>query len=159
MPPEESIQTLHVRAGAMRDMVTIAAYHIRLALETEQRRLDPYSVSAGVRATLEDPAKGMYLVAEIGERVIGYAMLTREWSDWRNGDVWWIQTVYVHESFRRQGVCRALFDESARLARQAGAVMLRLHIDAANASARAAYDKLGFAAIPFSVMEKQVPKD
>ena len=115
-------EDLIVRRATIKDAVTLAAYNIHMALETENKRLDPYVVSAGVRNALEDERKGIYLVADLNGRVIGQLLITREWSDWRNGDIWWIQSVYVHPEFRKQGVFTRLHEQAERDANEEGAV-------------------------------------
>ena len=151
-------QPIHVRRAELKDAVTIAAYNIHMALETEHKRLDPYTVSAGVRNALEDEGKGIYYVAEVGERVIGQLMITHEWSDWRNGDVWWIQSVYVHKDFRKQGVFKRLFAEAEAGAKAAGAVMIRLYVETDNAGAQKSYANLGMTMTSYAVMEKPLAK-
>lgn len=150
--------TFTLRRGEMRDNVSISAYNIRLALETEGKRLDPYTVSAGVKAALEDPSKGVYYVALVGERVVGQLMITREWSDWRNGWIWWVMSVYVNEEFRKQGVFKALFAYAEREARNAEAAMLRLYVERENAKAQSVYKALGMEMTSYGVMEKALPR-
>ena len=129
-----------------------------MALETERRQLDPDRVGEGVRALLNDPAKGVYYVAEAGpdgaRKVVGQLLLTYEWSDWRNGTFWWIQSVYVHESSRGQGVFRALFRHIHDLAKSTSGVCgLRLYMDAHNGRARQAYDRLGLKQTNYEMFE------
>jgi GNAT superfamily N-acetyltransferase len=150
---------LIIRRGGLRDAVTIAAYNIRMALETEQKRLDPYTVSAGVRAVIEDDSLGHYFVADIGGRVIGQLMVTFEWSDWRNGSIWWVQSVYVHPEFRKTGVFRRLLAGTVAAARAAGAVMVRLYVENDNTIAQTAYARLGLEKAPYAVMEMPLPKE
>ncbi len=119
-----------------------------MALETERRRLDIQRVRDGVKGLLSDPAKGAYFLAEIDNNgtptIVGQLLITYEWSDWRNGNFWWIQSVYVTEGFRGQGVFRALFNHIDALAKARKDVCgLRLYVDADNASARKTYERLG----------------
>lgn len=134
-----------------RDLLTQWAQ--AMAWETERRRLDPDSVRAGIAAGLTDAAKARYFIAmddaatarseTIGVPV-GTLMLTTEWSDWRNGDWWWIQSVYVPPEQRRRGVFAALFRHVEQLARQApGVVGLRLYVERHNATAQRTYATLG----------------
>src|SRR5437016_1500829 len=99
----------------------IAEFNSRLAWETEQRRLDPGPLRAGVAALLHDAAKGKYLLAESGSNsqlaIAGQLSITYEWSDWRNGNFWWIQSVYVDKTLRGRGVFSALFDRVLTLAK------------------------------------------
>ncbi len=129
-----------------------------MALETERRQLDTGRVQQGVRALLNDPAKGIYFVAETGpdatRTVVGQLLLTYEWSDWRNGTFWWIQSVYVREAARGQGVFRALFQHVHDLARTTpGVCGLRLYMDAHNGRARQAYDRLGLKQTNYEMFE------
>jgi ribosomal protein S18 acetylase RimI-like enzyme len=96
-----------------------------------------------VAAMFEDRSKGFYLVAELGGRVVGQLMVITEWSDWRNGQWWWIQSVYVAPEARRRGVFRALFAEVSARARAAAARGLRLYVGRENTGAQATYSALG----------------
>jgi GNAT superfamily N-acetyltransferase len=146
---------LTIRKADTRDAQVVAEFNLLLALETEDLRLDADCVSAGVTALLNDPAKGLYFVAESGGRVAGQVMITYEWSDWRNGNLWWLQSVYVKHEFRGQGVFRALFRHVEELARQDKHVWgLRLYMHAENARARRSYEQLGMGQTPYVVFEK-----
>ena len=129
-----------------------------MAWETEQRRLDISRVQAGVAALLSDSAKGTYFLAETekeGETVVaGQLLITYEWSDWRNGNFWWIQSVYVSEEFRARGIFGALFDHIQRLARARKDVCgLRLYMDAHNDGARRTYERLGLQPTNYEMFE------
>ena len=115
-----------------------------MAQETEDKPLDRDLLTRGVAAVFDDPARGFYLVAErAGERA-GCLLITREWSDWRCGDWWWIQSVYVLPAVRRHGVFRALYDHVDAQARATpGVVGLRLYVEWENARAQATYRALG----------------
>ena len=116
--------------------------------------MDPACVKAGVAALLADPAKGIYFVAEANGVVAGQLMITYEWSDWRNGNLWWIQSVYVSQEFRRKGVFRALFKYLEGLARsQKDVRSLRLYMHADNAAARRSYENLGMHWTKYEVFE------
>ena len=91
------------------DVPQVADYNIALCRETEHRDLDPETVLAGVARFIGEPGNGRYFVAERDGEVVGQTALTYEWSDWRNGEFWWIQSVYVHPDHRGSGVFRALF--------------------------------------------------
>jgi GNAT superfamily N-acetyltransferase len=128
-----------------------------LAAETENLRLDPDRVRTGVAALLKDPAKGLYYVAEVDGTIAGQVMITYEWSDWRNGNIWWLQSVYVKQEFRRRGVFGALFKYLEDLARQRPDVCgLRLYMHADNARARQSYERLGMKHTPYEVFELAV---
>ena len=128
--------------------------NLRLALETERRQLDPATVAAGVNALLADAAKGIYFVAEADGQPVGQLLITREWSDWRNGDFWWIQSVYVMEPFRGRGIFRALFEHVHALAKACHDVCgLRLYVEANNSRAQEAYCRLGLTKTDYELFE------
>src|SRR5687768_12424688 len=112
-----------IRRAEPRDAPAVAEFNRLLAWETEHKRLDPPVLARGVERLLADPAKGFYLVAEAGGAMVGQVMATFEWSDWRDGWFWWVQSVYVRDDYRRAGVFRALFAELVRRARAAGDVV------------------------------------
>ncbi len=140
-----SPHTLLIHDAAPDDAPVIARFNEAMALETEHRRLDPDTVLAGTRALMERPAFGRYFVARVHDAVIGQAMVTYEWSDWRNGVIWWLQSVYIAPEHRRRGVFRALLAHIESAARQSpDAVGLRLYVETANHPALATYQRLGF---------------
>jgi ribosomal protein S18 acetylase RimI-like enzyme len=96
-----------------------------------------------VEALLADPSRGRYYVAEAGGETVGQLLVTTEWSDWRNAEVWWIQSVYVSRRHRREGIYRALHDEVREAARSSGAAGLRLYVDRDNRAAKETYETLG----------------
>jgi ribosomal protein S18 acetylase RimI-like enzyme len=133
-----------IRRGEPRDAATIADFNRRMAWETEHKQLDADVLARGVARVFNDAAKGFYLVAELAGEVVGQLMVTYEWSDWRDGWIWWIQSVYVREDCRRQGIFRSLHDEAIRLARASGDVVgVRLYVERENARAQATYERLG----------------
>jgi GNAT superfamily N-acetyltransferase len=92
--------------------------------------------------------------------VAGQLMITYEWSDWRNGNIWWIQSVYVKPEFRRAGVFRALFHHLESLAKtQEDVCMLRLYMHAENTRARQSYERLGMSRTKYEVFELDVRKE
>jgi GNAT superfamily N-acetyltransferase len=136
------------------DAPVIAEFNAQLALETEQRRLDLERVRQGVLALLRDPAKGAYYLADVDGKVVGQLLITYEWSDWRNGNFWWIQSVFVEKAFRERGVFRALFAHVRKLAEtQPDVCGLRLYMDAHNSRARQAYERLGLQRTNYEVFE------
>ena len=134
-----------------------------MAWETEHKQLDPALIHAGVAAGIADPAKARYFVAMrdatlAGHETVGIAvgtlMLTREWSDWRNGDWWWIQSVYVAPEHRRRGVFAAMYRHVETLARATPEVIgLRLYVERANATAQRTYAALGMQDAGYAVYE------
>jgi len=135
-----------VRPAARADAETITAFNCELARESEGLALDPAVVATGVQAVFDDPGRGVYYVAEIDGRPVGQVMTTQEWTDWRNGWFWWIQSVYVEPHSRRRGVFRALYRHVTSLARERGDVRgLRLYVVQTNARAIDTYVRLGMA--------------
>jgi GNAT superfamily N-acetyltransferase len=136
-----------IREATPDDAPVIVEFNRRLAWESEHKRLDPALIGPGVAEALRRPELARYFVAERpGETdgVIGQMMITYEWSDWRNGLFWWIQSVYVRDDARRGGVFRALYDHVAGLARRTPRTCgLRLYVEHENAAALATYVKLG----------------
>ena len=148
---------VHVRDAVLEDCETIASFQERMALATEERRLDPELVRAGVRNALQDPERGSYLVAELDGRIVGSLFLTTEWSDWRNGWFWWIQSVWVDEDCRRRGVYRALHDAVRDRARSRGDVTgIRLYVERNNARAQMTYRSLGMGETAYRLFEEEV---
>lgn len=146
-----------IRRGEPRDAATIADFNARMAWETEHKRLDPELVGPGVRRVFESDARGFYLVAERDAEIVGQLMVTYEWSDWRNGWVWWIQSAYVREDARRLGVFRALYAAVESHARAADDVVgLRLYVEKANARAQSTYRQLGMDDAGYLVFEQML---
>ncbi|MEO7052974.1 MAG: GNAT family N-acetyltransferase [Rhodanobacter sp.] len=134
---------LLIRAATTTDIADLANWNQAMAWETEHRRLDPELVRRGVAGVLEQPRRGFYLVAEHDGLAVGSLLLTYEWSDWRCGDFWWIQSVYVAPAARRGGVFRALYAAVQQRATAAGAVGLRLYVETENQRAQQTYAGLG----------------
>ena len=152
-----------IRDAEPADGDLLAHWALAMALETEHRQLDADTVRAGVAAGIADPAKARYFIAMhdmalAGRETIGSAigtlMVTREWSDWRNGDWWWIQSVYVVPQQRRQGVFAALYRHVEQQARATpGVVGLRLYVERDNAAAQATYATLGMREAGYRIFE------
>ena len=146
-----------IRAARPEDGPTLADYNSRMAEETEGKALDPELIGPGVAAVLADPTKGKYWVAVAGEQIIGQIMVTYEWSDWRNGNIWWIQSVYVHTDWRRKGVFSALYRHVESLAAaEPGAICLRLYVEENNHRAQQTYEALGMVNPSYLVMESML---
>jgi GNAT superfamily N-acetyltransferase len=146
--------TWTIRDARESDAAILAEYNAAMAAETEGKTLDPAIVGPGVSALLADRSMGRYWVAEVDGRVIGQLMVTYEWSDWRNGTIWWIQSVYVHPDWRRKGVFSALYHRVESLAAAApGVIGLRLYVDADNSRAQQTYAALGMVISDYRVME------
>jgi GNAT superfamily N-acetyltransferase len=145
---------MKIRKARLTEALVIADFNTRLAWETEQLKLDAKTILRGVRAALKDSTKGTYFVAEHDGAVVGQLLITLEWSDWRNGNFWWIQSVYVAAAHRQSGVFRALFHHVQKLARARRDVCgLRLYVEQHNDRAQRAYAKLGMAKTHYEVFE------
>ena len=142
-----------VRNAEPTDWATIAEFNRALAAETEDKDLDWDILCTGVRRLLEDAAKGRYFIAEIDGRIVGTTMITYEWSDWRDGWIWWIQSVYVHPDCRGRGVFSRLYRHVAALAATEDVRAVRLYVLKSNERARATYLKLGMYESGYTVLE------
>lgn len=134
-----------VREATEADLEALVEGNLGVATETEDKQLDRATLTAGVAAGLADRGKARYFVAELDGRVAGMCMITYEWSDWRNGWIWWFQSVYVWAAYRRRGVFRAICEHVKATAEQEGVVGMRLYVDQDNQVARHVYEQLGLA--------------
>jgi ribosomal protein S18 acetylase RimI-like enzyme len=145
---------LTVRDAGPGDAAIIAAFNSAMAEETEGKSLDPDTVGPGVANVLADSRRGRYWVAENGGAVVGQLMVTYEWSDWRNGNLWWIQSVYVCPDWRRKGVFSVLYRHVESLAATDPEVIgLRLYVEQNNTRAQHTYEALGMVKPHYLVME------
>ena len=146
---------LKIRRATARDADALIAFNRAMALETERKDLWPRVIGAGVRALLRRPDSGFYSVAELGGRVIGALMVTKEWSDWRNGDFWWVQSVYVDPVHRRRGVYRRMYAYLRRLAARDGSVVgFRLYVEQNNRRAQSTYRASGMERTHYRIYEE-----
>lgn len=146
---------LAVREARPDDAAVLVAFNRAMAHETEGKVLDEAVLGRGVRRALQDPSLGRYWVAVDGDDVVGALMLTTEWSDWRDGHFWWIQSVYVRPDRRRQGAYALLHRTVVDAARARGDVVgIRLYVEAGNARAQATYAKLGMKDAGYLVYEQ-----
>jgi ribosomal protein S18 acetylase RimI-like enzyme len=149
---------LTFRRGAERDADTIASFNAAMALETEGKELIPEVIGAGVRRLIGMPSLGFYIVAEHAGEVIGCLMVTNEWSDWRNGLFWWIQSVYVKQAHRRRGVYRRMYEHVRSLAQSDSSVCgFRLYVEKENETAHATYSSLGMKETDYLIYEELKP--
>jgi ribosomal protein S18 acetylase RimI-like enzyme len=145
---------LTLRRAVTADAAVIAEFNCRLAHETEGKTLDPGVVAAGVAACLADPGKGTYFVAE-EDGPVGLLLITTEWSDWRNGWLWWIQSVYVRPDARRRGIFRALYQHVYQEACADPQVIgLRLYVERDNHAAQETYLRLGMEPAGYLVFQR-----
>ncbi|MDT8435882.1 MAG: GNAT family N-acetyltransferase [Gemmatimonadota bacterium] len=151
-----------IRRADPGDLERIVLFNLAMARETEGRELDRAVLTRGVRQVLGDPARGRYYVAEPagdmatvgGSGIVGQLMVTTEWSDWRNGDFWWIQSVYVSKRSRGGGIYRQLHERVRQEARESGAVGLRLYVERDNSAAQAVYRALGLHESTYRMFEE-----
>jgi ribosomal protein S18 acetylase RimI-like enzyme len=136
---------IKIRPGLLFDIEVIADFQVKMAFETENGlKLDPSIVSKGVAAVIDDPSKGKYWLAEIQGEVVGCLLTVPEWSDWRNGTVLWIHSVFVKPEFRKIGVFRALYYHLKEMVKASPDLRgLRLYVDKSNLQAQKVYEALG----------------
>ncbi len=145
---------IQIRNALPADESVIADFNSRMAAETEGRTLDPGLINPGVGALLEDPGKGRYWLAQVDDQAVGQIMITYEWSDWRNGMLWWIQSVYIHPDYRRKGVFSSLYRHVESLAHADEQVCgIRLYVEDDNSRAQDTYLALGMRRPGYQVME------
>jgi len=133
-----------IRTAITNDIESIVDFQLRMARETEDIVLDKPTVTKGVSAVVEDDTKGRYYVALIDKKVVGSLLTTFEWSDWRNGTILWIQSVYVLPDSRRKGVYRNLYAHIKELVKNDKKLNgIRLYADKNNLSAQKTYKTLG----------------
>lgn len=146
--------SLTIRPAVPDDRDRIVLFNQAMARETEGRELEASVLERGVERMLRDASLGRYFVAERDGEVIGQLALTVEWSDWRNAEIWWIQSVYVSKRARREGVYRRLHDHVREMARSGGVAGLRLYVDVDNAEAQATYRALGMRSSEYVLFEE-----
>lgn len=154
----KTVKTVTVRSANLSDKPKLKEFQKSMALETEGLNLDEEVVDKGLDAILTDPAKGKYFVAENGNEVIGCLMVTPEWSDWRKGTVWWIQSVYVVKSFRRMGIYRKLYEHiKSWVLSQEDYRGIRLYVEKDNTIAQEVYKAMGMDGEHYKLFEWMKP--
>ncbi len=134
---------ISIRKAVPDDAAAIIDFQNKMAWETEKLKLIPEKVTNGVLAVFDDPAKGQYWVAEDDGKIIASLLTTYEWSDWRNSNVWWFQSVYVLPEFRRKGVFRMMYEKIRTEAEKKGIAGLRLYVESNNIRAHKTYESMG----------------
>jgi GNAT superfamily N-acetyltransferase len=148
------IVAVQIRKAVPDDAQVIAGFNARLALETERRLLDARLLDAGVAAVLADSSRGIYWLAEVNHQVVGQLLITTEWSDWRNGWFWWIQSVFVKPEWRGRGVFEALYHFIEEQASANPDICgLRLYVDSHNSRAKTTYHRLGLGETNYELLE------
>lgn len=143
-----------IKKAQPQDIDTLIDFQQRLAYESESVTLDASILRKGMEAMFSDPGKGFYNVAVDGKEIVGCHMITYEWSDWRNGLVWWLQSVYVKESHRKNGVFRIMYDNIiSTISKDPGIIGLRLYVDKSNDRAMKVYAAMGMDGSHYTVYE------
>ncbi len=143
-----------IRQANITDSSSIVEFQLAMAMETEQLELHEPAVVKGVAAVFADPAKGIYYVAETGGKVVGSLLTTFEWSDWRNGTVLWIQSVYVRPEFRKKSIFSRLYKHiQKKVASNTDLRGIRLYADKTNTSAHGVYEHLGMTSEHYQMYE------
>jgi len=144
-----------IREATLTDSIKIIEFNKLMAFETENLILADDKITQGVISVLENPELGFYLVAELNGNVVGSLMITYEWSDWRNGLLWWIQSVYVVKEFRRKGIFSSLYHYVRELIKNKENVKgLRLYVEHENFKAQKTYRKLGMTETHYRLYEE-----
>lgn len=153
--PDPAAMKRTIRKAVAEDARVIAAFNSAMAMETEGIILQPERITKGVETLLQDSSLGFYLIVVEDEIPIASLMITTEWSDWRNGLFWWIQSVYVMEEKRRQGVFRELYQAVRELAAASPEVCgFRLYVEHKNHTAQKTYQSLGLAETHYKLFEQ-----
>lgn len=147
--------TITVRQASDDDAASIGQFNINMAWETEEKKLDESTITAGVQSLFQKPEYGFYMVAESGDEIVATLMITHEWSDWRNGLFWWIQSVYVKPEFRRRGIYRSMYQRVLELAKNHPDVCgCRLYVEKENVTAQKTYEALGMRETHYKMYEE-----
>jgi len=148
---------MRIRLATPTDAAVLIEFNAAMARETEGKDLLPEVIGAGVHSLLANPAAGFYVIAE-AERVLAALMITKEWSDWRDGSFWWVQSVYVRPEARRQGIYRHLYRHVQEMAANDPKVCgFRLYVERENRAAQATYGALGMKETRYLVFEELKP--
>jgi GNAT superfamily N-acetyltransferase len=148
--------SIEIRNATRDDVAFLRDCNLAMAFESEQKQLAPDVLTRGIVAVFDHPERGFYIVAERDGAAVGSLLITHEWSDWRNGGWWWIQSVYVMPDARRSGVFRAMYREiEARAHKAAGVIGLRLYVEKENTRAQATYAALGMEPAYYSLYQRE----
>jgi GNAT superfamily N-acetyltransferase len=144
---------ISIRKALPADAPSIIDFQLKMAWETEKMKLVPGTVTKGVYAVFHESSRGQYYVAAEKDKVVASLLITFEWSDWRNCNVWWFQSVYVLPEYRRQGIFRNMYTHIRHLAEEQGIAGLRLYVETKNNSAQKTYEALGMSSEHYSFYE------
>jgi len=146
--------SINIRIAKIEDATVIADFNRRMAKETEDCQLPYNKILSGVKNLFGKPEYGFYIVAEKKYNIIGCLMITFEWSDWRNGLFWWLQSVYILFEYRRQGVFSKMYNFTANYAKKEEAVGLRLYVERNNIGAQKTYRMLSMEDTKYKLFQK-----
>jgi ribosomal protein S18 acetylase RimI-like enzyme len=138
-----AMSSITVARATIDNLSDIVSFQIAMALETEGINLDEAVITSGVKAVFDDPSKGVYFIVKDGDKAIASNLITYEWSDWRNRNIWWIQSVYVRPEYRKQGVFKTLYSHLKEQVELNNIGGLRLYVDKTNTRANEVYTRLG----------------
>ena len=142
-----------IRKATPEDTSAIIDFQQKMAWETEEMTLKPEMITKGVHAVFTDPSRGQYYVADNDGTVVASLLITYEWSDWRNANVWWFQSVYVLPGFRRRGIFRSMYSHIREEADKQSVAGLRLYVESNNTRARRTYETLGMTSEHYTMYE------
>ena len=145
-----------VRLAKSSDANTIAIFNKAMALETENKNLPDETILLGVKNLMAQPQFGFYVVAEIENKLLGCLMITYEWSDWRNGIIWWLQSVYVKTDFRKQNVFKNMLQYVESKSQENNVASIRLYMEKGNRNAHKTYERCGFQETDYIMFEKLI---
>jgi ribosomal protein S18 acetylase RimI-like enzyme len=140
---KNAMSSITVARATIDNLSDIVSFQIAMALETEGINLDEAVITSGVKAVFDDPSKGVYFIVKDGDKAIASNLITYEWSDWRNRNIWWIQSVYVRPEYRKQGVFKTLYNHLKEQVELNNIGGLRLYVDKTNTRANEVYTRLG----------------
>jgi ribosomal protein S18 acetylase RimI-like enzyme len=138
-----AMSSITVARATIDNLSDIVSFQIAMALETEGINLDEAVITSGVKAVFDDLSKGVYFIVKDGDKAIASNLITYEWSDWRNRNIWWIQSVYVRPEYRKQGVFKTLYNHLKEQVELNNIGGLRLYVDKTNTRANEVYTRLG----------------
>ena len=146
---------LEIVIGNITHLEEITRFQMDMAMESEGTSLDYERVHNGVKAVLEDEAKGRYIIAKVNEEAVGCLMITREWSDWNCGWYWWIQSVCVHPNYRERGIYKTMYGKVLEFAKEENVSQIRLYVDKNNTTAQRVYQRLGMEECHYCMYESK----
>ena len=146
----------NIRHATIDDAPSIAGFQLAMALETEDKVLDRAIVEPAVRAVFEDVSRGFYLVGDMDGKVVGSLLVTYEWSDWRNCNMWYIQSLFVEKQHRGQGVFKKMYQQVLDMAKQQDVMYVRLYVEVDNEPAQRVYESLGMKRMPYYMYDVKI---